>query len=45
MAGLKIRKGDRVVVLQGKDRGKHGEVTRVLPGDGKVIVDGTELRW
>ena len=43
MAGLKIRKGDRVVVLQGKDRGKQGNVTRVLPKDGKVIVDGINV--
>ncbi len=43
MAGLKIRKGDRVQVLQGKDRGKTGEVTRVLPEAGKVIVDGINV--
>jgi large subunit ribosomal protein L24 len=43
MAGLKIKKGDRVRVLQGKDRGKTGEVSRVLPKDGKVIVDGINV--
>ena len=43
MAGLKIKKGDRVRVLQGKDRGKTGEVTRVLPKEGKVIVDGINV--
>lgn len=43
MAGLKIKKGDRVRVLQGKDRGKEGEVTRVLPDQGKVIVDGLNV--
>ena len=43
MAGLKIKKGDRVRVLQGKDRGKTGEVTRVLPQEGKVIVDGINV--
>jgi large subunit ribosomal protein L24 len=43
MAGLKIKKGDRVRVLQGKDRGKEGEVTRVLPVEGKVIVDGLNV--
>ena len=31
---MKIKKGDRVVVLQGKDRGKEGTVTRVLPQQG-----------
>jgi large subunit ribosomal protein L24 len=43
MAGLKIKKGDRVRVLQGKDRGKEGEVTRVLLDQGKVIVDGLNV--
>ena len=43
MAGLKIKKGDRVRVLQGKDRGKDGEVTRVLPDRDKVIVDGLNV--
>ncbi|HEX7165865.1 MAG TPA: 50S ribosomal protein L24 [Acidimicrobiales bacterium] len=43
MSGLKIRKGDRVRVLTGKDRGKEGEVMRVLPDAGKVIVDGVNI--
>ena len=43
MAGLKIKKGDRVRVLTGKDRGKTGNVTRVLPTAGKVIVDGINV--
>ena len=43
MAGLKIRKGDRVRVLTGKDRGKEGNVMRALPRDGKVIVDGVNM--
>ena len=43
MAGLKLKKGDRVRVLQGKDRGKEGEVTRVIPEQGKVIVDGLNV--
>ncbi|MDP9075527.1 MAG: 50S ribosomal protein L24 [Actinomycetota bacterium] len=37
---MKLRKGDRVRVLQGKDRGETGEIMRVLPKSGKVIVDG-----
>ena len=41
--GMKIRKGDRVIVLTGKDRGKSGEVTRTLPKEGKVIVDGVNV--
>jgi large subunit ribosomal protein L24 len=43
MAGLKIKKGDKVQVLTGKDRGAKGEVTRVLPDAGKVIVDGINV--
>jgi large subunit ribosomal protein L24 len=43
MAGLKIRKGDRVRVLTGKDRGKEGEVMRAIPAAGKVIVDGVNV--
>ena len=37
---MKIKKGDEVVVLQGKDRGKRGRVAFAFPADGKVIVDG-----
>ena len=40
MAGLKIKKGDRVVVLSGKDKGKEGVVTHALPAEGKVVVEG-----
>ena len=43
MAGPKIRKGDRVQVLTGKDRGEKGEVMRVLPTQGKVIVEGVNV--
>jgi len=40
VAGLKIKKGDRVRVLTGKDRGKEGTVLRALPTAGKLIVEG-----
>jgi large subunit ribosomal protein L24 len=40
---MKIKKGDRVVVLSGKDKGKHGEVTKSMPKDGKVIVSGVNV--
>ncbi len=40
---MRIRKGDRVQVLQGKDRGKVGEVMRVLPRAHKVIVEGVNI--
>ncbi len=40
---MKIKKGDRVEVLTGKDRGKRGEVMRALPEQRKVIVDGANV--
>ena len=43
MAAAKIKKGDRVVVLSGKDKGKHGEVTRSMPKDSKVVVSGVNI--
>jgi large subunit ribosomal protein L24 len=43
MSGLKIRKGDRVRVLTGKDRGKEGVVAKAMPREGKVIVDGINV--
>ena len=43
MSSLKIKKGDKVVVLSGKDKGKHGEVTKSFPKDSKVIVSGVNI--
>jgi large subunit ribosomal protein L24 len=40
---MKIRKGDTVVVLTGKDKGKEGEVMTVLPKANKVIVSGVNI--
>jgi large subunit ribosomal protein L24 len=37
---LKIKKGDRVQVLSGRDKGKRGEVLRVLPQEGRAVVAG-----
>ncbi|MDN2567429.1 50S ribosomal protein L24 [Aquibium sp. A9E412] len=39
----KIRKGDTVVVLTGKDKGRSGEVVRVMPKDDKALVRGVNL--
>ena len=36
----KIRKGDRVVVLSGRDKGRGGEVLKMLPAEGRAIVQG-----
>jgi len=43
MAAQKIRKGDTVVVLSGRDKGKTGDVLRAMPKDGKVIVSGVNV--
>ena len=40
---MKLKKGDRVVVLTGKDRGREGVISRVMPKDGKIIVDGINV--
>jgi large subunit ribosomal protein L24 len=39
----KIKKGDRVVLLAGKDKGRSGQVTKVLPKEGRVFVSGVNL--
>jgi len=39
----KLRKGDNVVVLAGKDKGKEGEITSVNPSAGKAVVDGVNI--
>ena len=43
MAAAKIKKGDSVVVLSGKDKGRTGTVSQVLPKDGKVVVEGVNI--
>ena len=43
MSMAKIRKGDRVVILTGKDKGREGEVVKSLPKDGKVVVSGVNM--
>ncbi|MBL4918379.1 50S ribosomal protein L24 [Szabonella alba] len=39
----KLKKGDKVVVLAGKDKGKQGEITSVMPAENKAIVDGVNI--
>ena len=39
----KIRKGDRVIVTAGRDKGKRGEVRQVMPEDGRAVVAGVNL--
>ena len=43
MAAQKIRKGDTVVILSGKDKGKTGEVIRSMPKESKVVVSGVNV--
>ena len=43
MAAQKIKKGDTVVVLSGKDKGKTGEVIRAMPKEEKVLVSGVNV--
>ncbi len=43
MSAAKIRKGDKVIVLSGKDKGKTGEIVSALPKDGKVVVSGVNI--
>jgi large subunit ribosomal protein L24 len=40
---MKLRKGDNVVVLAGKDRGRSGEIMAVLPKQNKVVVSGVNI--
>ena len=42
--GLKIKRGDTVVVISGKEKGKRGEVERVLPRENRVVVGGVNVR-
>ena len=39
----KLKKGDKVVILAGKDKGKEGEITQVLPQANKAVVDGLNI--
>ncbi len=42
---MKIKKGDKVVVIAGNDKGKEGEVKDVLRTENRVVVEGINLRW
>src|SRR6266852_2588629 len=43
MPKMKIKKGDTVVVISGRDKGKSGEVLRVIPTEGRLIVQGVHM--
>ena len=40
---MKIKKGDSVVIIAGKDKGKSGKVVRALPKKNKVVVEGLNM--
>ena len=42
-AKMRIKKGDQVIILSGKDKGKTGTVTQAMPKDAKVIVGGVNV--
>jgi large subunit ribosomal protein L24 len=43
MASMNVKKGDRVVVLAGKDKGKRGEVVAAMPKENRVVVQGVNM--
>ncbi len=43
MASFKIKKGDRVVVMSGRDKGKRGEVIQVMPRENRALVRGVNI--
>jgi len=43
MPKFKIKKGDHVVVITGKDKGKKGEVLRMIPGENRAVVSGVAM--
>lgn len=40
---MKVKKGDNVIIITGKDRGKKGKVIKALPRDNKVVVEGLNM--
>ena len=42
--GLKVRRGDTVMVISGKEKGKRGEIERVIPAKNRVVVGGVNVR-
>jgi len=41
---MKVKKGDTVLIIAGKDRGRTGKVARALPKEGGILVEGINLR-
>lgn len=41
---MKVKKGDKILIIKGKDRGKSGKITRALPAKLMLVVEGLNLR-
>ena len=41
---MHVKKGDNIIVLTGKDKGKKGQITRAFPRDNKVLVEGVNVK-
>jgi large subunit ribosomal protein L24 len=41
---MKIKKGDKIIVITGKDKGKSGSVVKAFPKTSQVLVDGVNLK-
>lgn len=41
---MNIKKGDNVIIISGKDKGKKGKVTKAIPKENRVVVEGTNMR-
>src|SRR4030042_4717663 len=41
---MKIKKGDQIIVISGKDKGKKGKVLAVLPSENKILVEGVNIK-
>ncbi|MGY6706590.1 50S ribosomal protein L24 [Roseinatronobacter sp.] len=39
----KLKKGDKVIILTGKDKGKTGEISRIMPKEEKAVIDGLNI--
>jgi large subunit ribosomal protein L24 len=44
MAKIKVKKGDQVLVITGKDKGKKGLVLKSLPAEGRLLVEGVNVK-
>ena len=41
---MRIKKGDKIIVISGKDKGKEGKVIKALPSEGRIVVEGINIK-